>query len=206
MKVTIPPYEKPKKSSNLRIQRSKLERYAAWLAVDKKDVVGPDGGEFNFHDGHLDHIVPLAVGGLDDWENLLFIPAMWNLGKGKGVFSEATETRLRKLARDNAASIREMIADKSFSIPEEHATRYNLRKATLDEIFADVGATGTWGLDATKTLVTYWLAYGMKAIEWLMRFLGRTGQSIRAKISSVGLYNNDFYGQPDLRDGLEIIK
>ena len=101
--------------SNARKSRSKRERYAALCA---NEGVCPVYNEpMKLWESHCDHIVPLAVGGKDDWDNIISVNAQVNMGKSSGRFPDGLTNKLLAKAAKNKPCILELLDDPDFQVP-----------------------------------------------------------------------------------------
>ena len=179
--------------SNARKSRSKRERYAALCA--NKGICPVYEEPMKLWESHCDHIVPLAAGGNDDWDNIISVNAQVNIGKSSGSFPESLRDRLLEQAAINKPKILAMLADSNFQVPPEVAVKVDLDKIHLDEIMADVGATSNWSLSDTKYLIMEYLIHGVSYLYAIAITIGKTIASCRSKLANLQLYDNQFQGQ-----------
>tara|TARA_Y100000310_G_C20528510_1_gene737295 strand:+ start:445 stop:993 length:549 start_codon:yes stop_codon:yes gene_type:complete len=179
--------------SNARKSRSKRERYAALCANNGICPVYEE--PMKLWESHCDHIVPLAVGGNDDWNNIISVNAQVNMGKSSGRFPDGLTKKLLAKAVINKPKILAMLADSNFQVPPEVAVKVDLDKIHLDEIMADIGATSNWSLSDTKYLIKEYLKRGVSYLYEIAKAIGKTIASCRSKLANLQLYNNQFYGQ-----------
>lgn len=182
-----------KSKKNARKSRSKRERYAAWISMGEMCPIY--GCAIDLWECHIDHIIPLAVGGVDDWENLIMVHNQINLGKGKNKYPEEVRERLLTIARKKKSKILAYLNDSNFVVPKEVANKFDLEKVEAEELMADIGATANWSLSDTKYLITEYLKRGIDYIYKIAETIGKTIASCRSKLANLQIYNNQFQGQ-----------
>lgn len=175
-----------------RVKRSKLERYCAWKA--HKQQCGVTGIFIKLSDMHLDHIVPLAAGGEDNWYNLIPVHRSVNLAKGCHKYSDEVRDSLLIKAAAKYEELQELLK-KTASIPKEEANQIDLTRVQAEEILADLGPTPNWNMNDLATLVIEWLRYGIRSLEKLAVKLGRSVHAIKCKLVSIGIWKANFIGQ-----------
>jgi|TARA_R110000751_G_scaffold267878_1_gene367623 hypothetical protein len=182
-----------KYKKNARKSRSKRERYAALCA---NNGICPIYHEpMKLWESHCDHIVPLAIGGIDDWENIISINAQVNDGKGQGKFPDGLKDKLLIQAAINKPKILALLDDRNFKVPHEVAIKVDLVKIHLDEIMADIGATAKWSISDIKYLIGEYLKRGVDYIYKIAEAIGKTYASCRSKLANLQIYDKQFQGQ-----------
>ena len=181
------------KGKNARQSRSKRQRYAALCANDGMCPVYKE--PMKLWESHCDHIVPLEMNGVDDWENIISVNAQVNKGKGSGRFPDGLKDKLLVQAAINKPKILALLADPNFQVPYEDAVKVDLFKIEAEEIMADIGATANWPLSDTKYLITEYLKRGVDYLWEIAKAIGRTIASCRSKLANLQLYDNQFQGQ-----------
>jgi hypothetical protein len=173
--------------------RTRRERYAAWLAMDETCPI------YNCHmilsDSQLDHIVPLAIGGTDTWDNLIMVHRHINQGKSSDVYPHQHPALLRARAIKNMPKILKMLDDKNFSVPEDVVATIDPAAIEPEIFLKEVGATSTWTLRDIRVLVVEYISKGSQYLEWIATTIGKSVAAIRAKLVSLQIYTRNFLGK-----------
>jgi len=184
----VPPTNKVRKA------RPPRDRYAAWIVMGKMCPI--INSPVDFWDCHLDHIVPIARGGVDEWENLVMLSSSFNLSRGTKKYPQEFRDRLLAIAAKKKSDILELLDDPTFRIPKAIQHRDDLASKTVDGVMDEVGTTPRWSYEDTHKLVEKYLSSGaQRALRQTAEEISKSYQSCVMKLVSLGIYCATFAGQ-----------
>ena len=142
---------------------------------------------------HIDHVVPLAEGGSNDFGNLLPIMDKFNLFKSATRFPKEMEQSFLFLAagrRNEVERVHAKLTHKPTPIPSMKRVKESQREQIIDNLIP----TARWDLEKTKALVNGWLTGGMNFIKYHAMEFSKTYRQCVMKLTNLCLYDKDFQG------------
>jgi hypothetical protein len=142
---------------------------------------------------HIDHIIPLALDGTNDFGNLVPLSATLNLRKSDKKYPD----RLQMLCLFHAAERRptvEKIYAKLTHKPTPMPSMKRVKESQRPQIIDNLVSTTRWDLEKTKTLVNGWLTSGVEFIKFHAREMNKTYRQCVMKLTNLCLYDKEFEG------------
>jgi hypothetical protein len=164
------------------------QRYVCLVVWGGRDAytgkfLGPDNCD-------LDHIIPHAKGGSNDWENIVPTCKDLNMEKSDNMdfFPAEKIAHVQKLAIEKAPEIRERLGT---------ADIINWQEMEADEVIQSVKLTVNkkWSIKMIIHLIREWLKKGKQALARLANELNKSVASLIGKLCGMGIYNKDWRGK-----------